>query len=250
MNYEEVGLHQVNGNLLIKEQKAYTSLSTRTNLGKINLQALYDSVDKKNIQMKFDLKLKDVLIAQIHQTIPTITTLFPMIKSMDGLINCHLTLSSQLDNQMMPVIGTTEAIYSINGQDMTLMDHEVFQNIAKKLKFKNKKKNKIDYLSADLILKNNQIEVIPFQLSWDRYEAIVGGTHTTDFTYNYHVSMLKSPIPFDLGVDLFGKTDEMHYKLAKCKYKDLYKDGGASHKRKTQERLNSKREAIIKNITL
>lgn len=250
MNYEEVDLHQVNGNILIKEQKAYTSLSTRTNLGKINLQALYDSVDKKNIQMKFDLKLKDVLIAQIHQTIPTITTLFPMIKSMDGLINCHLTLSSQLDNQMMPVIETTEAICSINGQDMTLMDHEVFQNIAKKLKFKNKKKNKIDYLSADLILKNNQIEVIPFQLSWDRYEAIVGGTHTTDFTYNYHVSMLKSPIPFDLGVDLFGKTDEMHYKLAKCKYKDLYKDGGANHKHMTQERLNSKREAIIKNITL
>lgn len=250
MNYEEVDLHQVNGNILIKEQKAYTNLSTRTNLGKINLQALYNSVDKKNIQMKFNLKLKDVLIAQIHQTIPTISTLFPMMESMDGLINCHLTLSSQLDSQMMPIIGATEAICSINGQDITLMDHEVFQNIAKKLKFNNKKRNKIDYLSANLILQNNQIEVIPFLLLWDRYEAIVGGTHTTDFTYNYHVSMLKSPIPFDLGVDLFGKTDEMHYKLVKCKYKELYKDGGVNHKRKTQERLNSKREAIIKDIAL
>ena len=251
MNYEEISLHQVNGDILIKEQKVYTNLSTRTNLGKISLNALYNSADKKKIQTLLDLKLHDVLIAQIHNTVPTISTLFPMVESMDGLINCHLTLSSQLDNQMMPILETTEAICSIDGQNLTLMDHKVFQEIAQKLKFKNKKKNIIDYLSANIILQNNQVEVIPFQIKWDRYEAVVGGTHTTDFTYNYHISMLKSLIPFNLGVDLHGKTDEMHYKVTpKCKFKDLYKDGGIDHNRKTQERLNQKRKTITKNITL
>ena len=250
MNYEQIDLHQVNGNILLKDQKAYTNLSTRTNLGKAAITALYESTNKEKPQIKFDLKLQDVLIAQIHSTIPAIETLFPMSASMDGLANCHLTLSSQLDGQMMPIIATTEAICSFEGQNLTLMDHKVFQEIAKKLKFKNRGRNVINQLSANFILKNNQIEVIPFQIKWDRYEAVVGGTHTTDFTYDYHISLLKSPIIFDLGLNLSGKTDEMHYKLGKCKYKDLYKDKGIKHKQKTDERLKNKRQEINKYIKL
>lgn len=250
INYEEIGLHQVSGDILIKDQKAYTQISTRSNFGKVNFIGLYDSKDKENIQGKFDINLQDILVTQIHRTIPTVGTIFPMVNSMSGLIDCHLTLSCQFDKEMLPILPTTEAICTIKGHNLTLIDHEVFKNIAKKLMFKNKEKNIIDQLSANFILQNNQIEVIPFQIKWDRYEAIVGGTHTTDFTYNYHVSLLKSPIPVDLGVNLSGKTSEMQYKLSKCKYKDLYKDNGTEHKRETEKRLNQKRKEIIKHIVL
>lgn len=248
MNYENLDLHQVNGNVILKNQKAYTNLSTRTNLGKINLIALYDSENKEKIQTKFDLKLKDVLVAQIHKTMPTVTTLFPMVASMDGLIDCHLTLSSQLNNQMLPILNTTEAICALDGENLTLFDHEVFKNIAKKLRFKNKEKNVIDQLSTNIILQNNQVEIIPFLVKWDRYKAIIGGTHTTDSIYNYHITMLESPIPTDLGVNLSGKADDLHYKFGKCKYKDLYKDDGKKHQKDTKERLNLEREKIIKQI--
>ena len=248
MNYENLDLHQVNGNVILKNQKAYTNLSTRTNLGKINIIALYDSENKEKIQTKFDLKLKDVLVAQIHKTMPTVTTLFPMVASMDGLIDCHLTLSSQLNNQMLPILNTTEAICALDGENLTLFDHEVFKNIAKKLRFKNKEKNVIDQLSTNIILQNNQVEIIPFLVKWDRYKAIIGGTHTTDSIYNYHITMLESPIPTDLGVNLSGKADDLHYKFGKCKYKDLYKDDGKKHQKDTKERLNQEREKIIKQI--
>lgn len=251
MSYEEIDLHQINGHILIKDMTAYTSLSTNTNLGKINLTALYESENKDKIQAKCDLILQDVLIALIHNTIPTIGTLFPMVESMSGLINCHLTLSCQLDNQMLPILPTTVAVCTIEGKNLTLFDHDVFRNIAKKFMLKNKEKNIIDHLSANLILENNQIEVIPFQIKWDRYEAIVGGTHTTDFTYNYHISLLKAPIlPWDQGLNLFGQSNNMDYKLSKCKYKHLFKDDGKEHEKKTKERLKQKREEITKHITL
>lgn len=252
MNYEEIDLHQVYGNILIKDQKAYTDLSTRTNLGKVALTALYESNIKEKPQLKFDLKLQDVLLNQIYKSIPTIGTLFPMTASMDGLADCHLTFSSQLNNQMTPIIETTEAICSFEGQNLTLMDHKVFQEIAKKMKFKNKEKNVISHISANFIMEKGQIEVIPFQIKWDRYEAIVGGKHTTDFTYDYHISLLKSPIPFgiDLGLNLSGKTNDMHYKLVKCKYKNLYKDNGINHKQETANRINNRRQKINQHIRL
>lgn len=250
MSYEEITLHQVNGDIIIKNGKAYSNLSTRSNLGKINLQALYDSSNKESINAKIDLKLKDILVAQIHNVIPSAKTLFPMISAMDGLINCHFTIDSNLDKQMLPILPTAKAAFSFEGNNLTLLDNKIFQNIASKLMFKNKKRNIIDHLSGNIILENQKIEVIPFPMEWDRYKAIIGGTHTLDFSYNYHVTMLESPIPLDFGVNLSGKTNNFHYKLEKCKYKNLFKDDGIEHNKKTRSRLVQFRAEITKDINI
>ena len=250
MNYEEVELHQVNGDVVIKDQKIYSQLKTRTNLGKAQLEALYDSSDRDNLKLLFDLNLQDVLLAQIQNGIPTMSTLFPLVKSMDGLMDCHLTVASQLDEQMRPILPNTTAACSLEGQNLSLSNNEIMDNIAKKLKFKNKKETIIKHISSNLILKDNVIEVIPFQMIWDRYEAIIGGTHTTDHNYNYHITMLKSIIPIDFGITLSGKPDDFHYKLGKCQYKELYKDGGAQHNQNTRDKLSNIRRTITKHINL
>ena len=169
---------------------------------------------------------------------------------MDGLMDCHLTVASQLDEQMRPILPNTTAACSLEGQNLSLSNNEIMDNIAKKLKFKNKKETIIKHISSNLILKDNVIEVIPFQMIWDRYEAIIGGTHTTDHNYNYHITMLKSIIPIDFGITLSGKPDDFHYKLGKCQYKELYKDGGAQHNQNTRDKLSNIRRTITKHINL
>ena len=42
-------------------------------------------------------------------------------------------------------------------------------------------------------------------------------------TFNYHLSVLKSPVPFKLGIDITGNLDDFKYKITKCKYKDIFK---------------------------
>lgn len=250
MNYHEIELQQVRGNVLIKDRQAYSQLSTRTNLGKANLNLLYDSRKQEKVTACFDLNLKDVLVGQIHKAVPTITSMLPLTQSMDGLIDCRLTAEGVLDNQMLPVLSSAKAACSLSGQKLILMDNKTFEEIAHRFKFKNKERNLIDRLSTNLILQNNQIEVIPFLVEWDRYQAIVGGTHSTDFTYNYHLTMLKSPIPIDFGINLHGKAEALKYKIGKCKYKELYKDGGAKHQQQTEQRMESFRQEIIEKIQL
>lgn len=250
MNYHEIELQQVRGNILIKNQQACSKLSTRTNLGKANLHLLYDSRQTDKVSACFDLDLKDVLVGQMHKAIPTVAQLFPLTRSMDGLVNCHLTAEGNLDQQMFPILSTAKAACSISGQKLILMDNDTFEEIAHKFKFKNKERNLINSLSANLILQNSQIEVIPFLMEWDRYQAIVGGTHSTDFAYNYHLTMLKSPVPLDFGINLSGKSGSFKYKIGKCQYKELYKDGGIKHQQQTEQRLNDFRQAIINKIKL
>lgn len=250
MNYSEIDLQQVRGNIFIKNRQAHSQLSTRTNLGKVSLAMLYDSRQEDKVEASFDLDLKDVLVGQMHRVIPTVGTLMPLTKAMDGLVDCRLTAEGLLDDQMMPVLASTQAACSLSGQKLILIDNETFREIARKFKFKNKDRNQIDQLSTNLILRDNQIEVIPFLMEWDRYQAIIGGTHSTDFTYNYHLTLLKSPIPIDFGVNITGKAEELHYKIGKCQYKELYKDGGIRHQQQTEERMEKMRQSIIQKIRL
>ena len=75
----------------------------------------------------------------------------------------------------------------------------------------------------------------------DRYRVAVGGTHNLDMTFNYHVSVLKSPVPFKLGIDITGNLDDFKFKVTKCKYKDLFQPA-------KQAELDSTRTNIRKTL--
>ena len=78
----------------------------------------------------------------------------------------------------------------------------------------------IDSISVNIGIKDGIVTVYPFEISMDRYRAAVGGTQGLDMKFDYHISILKSPIPFKLGLNISGTLDDMKFKLGKARYKD------------------------------
>lgn len=76
------------------------------------------------------------------------------------------------------------------------------------LHFKNKKRNLIDKVSVEMMVHDNELDMFPFILEMDRYKVAVGGVHKLDMSFNYHISVLKSPIPFKLGINISGTMDK------------------------------------------
>lgn len=251
MDYNDINLQNANGNMIIKNQKAYADIKTRTNLGKINLEILYNSQNKNRINSIFNLKINDLLVGQISQVLPSISTIQPLIKSMDGLLSCHITAESLLSNNMLPDLSATKAVCTIDGHNITLRNDKVFAEVLKKLRLKNKEKNIINNLSMSIVVQNKQIRVVPFILEWDRYKTIIGGQHSTDMLFDYHVDVLKSPIPIDFGLNIHGAADRLKFNIKKCKYKDLYKkDNGLKFLNETYSKIELLRDEISKKIIL
>lgn len=223
-NYNDVELQNLNGDILLKGQKAKVNVSTRTNLGKIKLDMLYDCTTKNLTDVYYDLELKDLLMGQIHKVLPVLADNLPVLKSVDGLVNCCLTGNTAVKNGKMPALEMTKAVCSISGTNLQLIDDKTFMEISRKFRFKDREHNSIDYISADIVLANNTINVLPFVMKWDRYEAIIGGHQNLDFEYDYHIDILKSPIPIDFGVNITGKGNNPKYKIGKCKYKKMFSD--------------------------
>ena len=74
-----------------------------------------------------------------------------------------------------------------------------------------------------MAIRDSKIEVFPFLVEMDRYKVAVGGTHNLDMTFDYHISVLKSPVPFKLGLNISGNLDDFKFRIGKCKYKDFLK---------------------------
>ncbi|MGE4333594.1 MAG: AsmA-like C-terminal region-containing protein [Macellibacteroides sp.] len=221
--FNNLNLNEVTGTVVMRDQRIQlTDLTMHSNMGEGKLSMIYTATDKHRGSTGFDLDVKQILVDKLISLFPSIDTLLPMLRSFEGVVDCQMAASCELDSTLMVKLPTLRASCSLQGKNMVLLDGETFTEISKKLMFKNKNRNMIDSISVDMVVKDNKMEVFPFIIQMDRYKVAVGGTQQMDMSFNYHISVLKSPVPFKLGIDIKGTPEKFNYDITKCRYKDLF----------------------------
>ena len=215
-------IENINGDIIVRNQAIELSgLKMHTLAADMISTLVYRAKDASSAYTGFDVKMKDIQVGRLVELMPALDTLVPMLRSLDGIVNFHVAAETSLNADMSPRIPTIQAAANLRGDSLVLMDGQTFTEISKMLRFKNKEKNVIDSVSVDMIVRNGQIEIYPFCITMDRYMAAVGGKHNLDMSFNYHVSLLQSPIPFRVGVDVKGNIDDFKFRICKPKYKDM-----------------------------
>lgn len=221
--FGKLQMDSIHGEVVMRNQCIELSdLELRSSAANMSTSAVYRATDTLKAYTGFALQMHDIRIDSLVHLMPSLDTLFPMLRSFSGTVDFHIAADTWLDSTMMIDLPTLRGAAYLHGRDLVLMDGETFAEISKMLMFKNKKRNLIDSISVDLTVKDGTIDIFPFMIEIDRYKAAVGGQHNIDMTFNYHISILKSPLPFRAGVDISGSLEKMKYKITKAKYKDLF----------------------------
>ena len=247
IDFKDIEMENVTGEIILRDQSINLSnLKMNSNIGKGDLTMVYTAKNQTGATTGFDLDMEGVKVEKLIGLFPEIDTLVPMLRSFEGIVDCQMTATCQLDSTMSLVLPSLNSACYLHGNNMVLLDGETFAEISKTLMFKNKKRNVIDSISVDLAIKDNKIEVFPFLVEMDRYRVAVGGTHNLDMTFNYHISVLKSPVPFKLGIDVTGNLDDFKYKITKCRYKDIFKPAREAELDSTRKDLRKDIRAAIR----
>jgi len=206
--------------LVMKERclQATNTLAT-TNMGDVYLEGFYSTRTKKDLKAGFDLTLAGITAEKVIQLFPAVDSIVPMLKSFKGLLDCEIAATSEIDTSMNIVIPTLSGIVKIDGKDLSLSESEELNKLRKTLMFKDRDSSHIESLSIRGIIKDNHLEIFPFLLNIDRYSIAASGLQGFDQKFKYHLSALKSPIPFKFGINLNGTFDDWKWKLGKTKYK-------------------------------
>lgn len=219
--FEKMLFENVHGAVDIKNQAIHLEdLSMRALDADMKAVMVYKAGSPRGGYAGFDFKIRNINIAKLVDFVPALDTIVPMLRSFKGRVMFDVAADARLDSAMNIRIPTLRSAIHIKGDSLVLMDGETFAEISKMLMFKNKKENVFDSISVNVTVHDSNVTVYPFLVEIDRYKAAVGGEQGLDMNFNYHISILKSPLPFKAGVNISGNLDKMKFRIGKAKYKD------------------------------
>lgn len=223
LNYEDLEIDSFAADIMVKERCAQiTNASILSNMGDIHLNGFYSTRTMEDLKTGFSLDLVDITTDRVIAMIPEAEKLLPMITSLKGQFNCEIAATADLDPQMHIKTESINGIVRLEGDDLSVTDDKLFEELAKKLFFKNKSEGHIESLSIEGMIKDNSIEIFPFVLKVDRYTLAASGIQNIDMSFKHHVSVLRSPLLIRVGVDLSGPDyDDLKFKIGRAKYKNV-----------------------------
>lgn len=222
--FSETELDSVQGKLTVKDGVAIVEqMGFTTEAAEMQLTGMYRSDRKNHLFAGIDFHLLNIDIHSLIEMIPSIDTIVPMLKSFAGKAEFHIAAETYLNAWYEPKISTMRAAAALEGKDLVVLDNETFSTIAKYMMFNKKTKNVIDSLSVEMTVYRNEVDLYPFLVSMDKWQAVLSGRHNLDMSFNYHISLTDCPLPVRLGLDVKGTFDDMKFDLVPCKYKALYK---------------------------
>jgi hypothetical protein len=219
VTYSDFIMHDFGGSLLAYDGAInMRNLSATSDIGGIDMSALYTAPTVEDMRFGFDLKVKNFYIDRFLNLIPAVDSLMPLMRDISGIITADVVATSDIDRNMDFVLPSVHAAIKLEGDSLVLLDAETFRTISKWLLFKNKEHNMIDHMAVELLVEDSQLEMFPFMFDFDRYRLGVMGYNDMALNYKYHIGVIKSPIPFKFGINVSGTGEKMKIRLGRNKF--------------------------------
>lgn len=220
VKYSNLMLNKMVSTLVVKERCVqFTNTTAASNVGNMSFEGFYSTRTKKDLKTGFNLSFSNITSEKVIEMIPEIDTIMPMLKSFKGKLSCELAATADIDTTMAVVMPSINGVIRLKGNNLTLQNDPTIKQLAKLLKFKDKKTIHIDKMSVEGMIADSKLEIFPFVLDIDRYSLAMSGIQNMDSSFKYHISVLESPLLFRMGIDLNGDFDNMKFKIGKAKYK-------------------------------
>ncbi len=234
----------INNGILLLDDLKFTTPAAR-----MQLTSMYRSPRKNHLYLGLDYHMLDIEIEKLLELIPDIDTLMPMLRSFRGKGEFHIAIESYLDSTYNIKKSTLRGASSITGSNLVLLDGETFTEIAKTLRFSKKTENKIDSLSAEFTIFREEIDIYPFLIVMDRYSAVVAGRHNFDYSFDYHITVVDSPVPARFGIDIKGNMEDLKFRPASTRYPEFYRPASRGAVKTSQLDLRKMiRESLTERI--
>lgn len=218
--YADMLMNRLTGELRVNNSAVNLhNLKAITAAGSANLSALYWAPNPDDMEFGLGLQLNNFDIGRVLKMIPAIDSLLPAMRGLEGVINAEIAATSSITPQMDIDIPSFKGAIKIQGDSLVLLDADTFKKLSKWLMFKNKKRNMIDHMNVEIVIDNSIVEIFPFIFDIDRYRLGVMGRNNLDLDLDYHVSVLKSPLPFKFGINIRGPLDDFKISLGGAKIK-------------------------------
>jgi len=219
--YSDLLLHDFSGSALMNSGHLnLRDLHASSDIGSVDLSALYSAPSVRSMQFGFGMVLKGFRVERFLRLVPAIDSIMPLMRDISGIIDANIAATVDVEPNMDLNLPTLNAAVRLEGDSLRLLDGATYKTMAKWLMFKNKNNNLIDSMSVEMLIDKGMMELFPFVFNFDRYRLGVHGYNDMLLNFDYHVAVLKSPLPFKFGITLKGNPDDFKVRLGKARFNE------------------------------
>lgn len=191
VTYDDVDYNNVNGTLLMKEEKV-TLQDVKTNVldGSVVLNGSYSTaINKKEPDINFSYAIRDMDVQKAFNSYNTIQALMPIGKYLSGKLNSELSLTGNLYSSMMPKLQSLSGKGNLLLLSGVLKQFAPLEKLATRLQIDRLKEISVKEIKNYIEFANGRVLVKPFDLKIDQIEMLIGGFHGFDNSIDYAVQM-------------------------------------------------------------
>jgi hypothetical protein len=191
VTYDKVDYNNINGTLLLNDEKiTLQNIKTEALEGNVLLNGSYSTkINKKEPDISLSYDIQDMDVQKAFLSYNTIKFLMPIGKFLAGKLNSQLSLSGNLNGDMMPKLS------SLTGKGNLLLLKGVLQKfapvekLAEVLQIDRLKSLTVKDIKNYIEFANGRVMVKPFKLKIDDIEMEIGGFHGFDQSIDYGIQM-------------------------------------------------------------
>lgn len=219
--YSDLMLHDLRGQVLVFGGGLNLhDLAAVSDAGKVSLSALYSAPKADDMKFGFGLQLDQFKIERFLKLVPAVDSIMPLMRDFSGIINADIAATVDIDSTMNMVLPTLDAAIKLSGDSLAFINPETYRTLGKWLRFRDRADNKIKHASVEFLVRDNVMQTFPFSFDIDRYRLGVSGSNDLAMNFNYHISVLKSPLPFKFGINIKGNPDKFKVRFGGAKFKE------------------------------
>jgi hypothetical protein len=192
-------------------------LKGHTDFGSAYLNMLYSTRDINDILMSLDLGFEKIDVNMFFNRFSQFKEMMPIMENLSGFVSAKVACSTRLLPSMDLDFPSVRAVLEIRGNDLKVHQDALIRKVARLLLIGNHDININDML-IQVSIHDNLLELYPFLFEFDRYKLGLLGENDFDGNMYYHVSILKSPIPFRWGINIKGNMDKYKIRFGGAKY--------------------------------
>lgn len=218
--YSDLHMNNFSGDVMVYDGALnLNNLQAFSNAGDIELSALYSAPRTNEIRCGMGMKLNGFNIARFLNLMPAVDSIMPLMRDFAGTIDADLAATVDIDSTMNLVLPSLDAALHLNGSNLAFIDADTYRTLGKWLRFRDRADNRIKHMSVQLLVRDNVMQIYPFKFDIDRYTLGVVGSNDLAMNFDYHIAVLKSPLPFKFGITIKGNPDKYKIRLGGARFK-------------------------------
>lgn len=195
------------------------SLRADSDFGKAAMNLAYSTRDINDINMSLDIAFDKIDIVKFFQKFRAVEEMMPEMTNLRGFVSAKAAASFDVFPNMDIDIPSLRAVIDLRGNDLWLHQSHFIRSITKRLLIRDNKDLRINNMVVQASVHDNLLELYPFIFEMNRYKLGFMGENDFNGNLYYHVSVLKSPIPFKFGINVKGTFDKYKIRFGGAKFK-------------------------------